>query len=174
MSAIFFLLLGVPFFVCGLNAWLNRRPGADPVRTPFTSGRVAGVVFLPAYALVHWQAAGFDVGQMLCGLALVAVYVAGVTIVNWFVFMLNDASMHVRLLMQISEAGAVSPAELIGRYNKNAIMSNRIPRLVALGQLRLESGRLFPAGNSALLAARVCVWLRKILGIPLRPAPPCS
>ena len=77
--------------------------------------------------------------------------------------------MHIQLLMQLQRNNEISVETLAKQYNKNIILQNRVPRLLELGQLRLENGRLFISGGSVLFGAFICRRLRKILGIPEHP-----
>lgn len=169
MRNIFLLLLGVPVCLCVFHAWLNRRAGIHPHRTPFTAGFYTNLVFVPVYVCLHILEFGFDAWQFLCGLLLMLIYTNCLVFLNWFIFTLTDVSMHIQLLMQIHRNHALTPQLLVERYNKTAILTNRIPRLIELGQLRMENGRLFANGKSVWFGASVCLLLRKILGIPLRP-----
>jgi hypothetical protein len=162
-------LLFVPVFLCGTNAILNRRPGTHPHRTPFTAGFYTNLVLLPAYAALHLAVFGMHVGDLICGILFALIYVNSLVFLNWDVFTITDVSMHIQLLMQIHRNRSLTENELVQRYNKHTILTNRIPRLLELGQLRLEDGKLFVTGGSVLFGSAVCVLLRRILGIPLRP-----
>ena len=96
-------------------------------------------------------------------------YAFCVNFLNWFVFTLTETSMHIHLLVEIGLHEPVSLRDLNQRYNKQNIIRARIPRLVELGQLRLENGRLTVVGSWVLQAAKACRLLRRILGIPVQP-----
>ena len=140
MKTVLGLLLVAPLFLCSLNAFLNRRLGAHPHRTPFTAGLYMNVVFLPVYSLVHVKMFGISAIPLLFGFVFVLVYLNCIVFLNWFLFTLTDVSMHIQLLLQLHRAGSITPEYLITRYNKETILRNRIPRLLALGQLRVKDG----------------------------------
>ncbi len=169
MHFILILMLVSPIVLCVVLAGLNRRPGTHPHRNPFTAGFYANLILPPLYLLFHIRTFGSDAFQLVCGLALFLIYLNCCVFLNWFVFTLTDVSMHIQLLMQIERQGTLTPESLVTRYNKNAILGNRIPRLLELGQLREENGRLFLHGKSVLLGAAVARIARRILGIPLHP-----
>lgn len=169
MKIVLGLLLAAPMFLCSLNAILNRLAGTHPHRTPFTAGLYTNAVFLPLYGVLHAKMFGISPYPMFCGLFFILIYLNCLVFLNWFIFTLTDVSMHIQLLIQVHRAGSINFEQLITAYNKRTILRNRIPRLLELGQLRMKDGKLFIDGGSVLFGAAVCVALRKILGIPLRP-----
>jgi hypothetical protein len=169
MCFVIVLLLLAPVFLCGVNAILNRRPNTHPHRTPFTAGLYTNLVFIPVYVVLHVRIFGSQFTDLICGVVFMLIYINGVVFLNWFIFTLTDVSMHIQLLMQIHRHGSITTADLVERYNKNTILTNRIPRLLELGQLRMTDGLLFVGGRSVLFGAAVCALLRRILGIPVRP-----
>jgi hypothetical protein len=169
MKIVLVLLLAAPVILCSLNAMLNRLEGTHPHRTPFTAGLYTSAVFLPLYVPLHAKLFGVSAVPMLCGLAFIIIYLNCLVFLNWFLFTLTDVSMHIQLLLQVHRAGSITPEHLIARYNKDTIVHNRIPRLLELGQLRMQDGKLYVSGRSVMFGASVCVGLRRILGIPVRP-----
>lgn len=169
MPWILLLLFVAPMFLCGVNAMLNRWSRIHTHRTPFTSGLYTFVVFIPAFVVLQLLLGRASVPEVVAGLIFVTLYLGCLVFLNWFIFTLTDVSMHIQLMMQLHKRGSASITELQECYNKNVILGNRIPRLLELGQLRLENERLFLAGRSVLFGASVVALLRKILGIPVRP-----
>lgn len=169
MWTILLLFLALPLFLCAVNATLNRIPHTNPHKTPFTAGLITNVIFLPLYAFAHIGFFDRAIAPLFCGLLFALIYMNCMVFLNWFIFTLTDVSMHIQLLMQLSRLGSVKPDQLAECYNKNTILANRVPRLLELGQLRLENGRLFLNGGAVLFGASVCMVMRKILGIPERP-----
>jgi hypothetical protein len=169
MRAIVLLLLAIPIFVCVMNGWLNRKSGTRPHRTPFTAGRLTNIVFLPVYLLLHIATFGISPLPLAAGALFMLIYINCLVFLNWFIFTVTDVSMHIQLLMQIYRSGPTSQERLVERYNKNSILGNRVPRLIELGQLRVENDRLLISGKSVLFGAFLCRRMRHILGIPERP-----
>ena len=169
MPWVVLLMLVLPFLVCGFFAVLNRRPGADPHVTTFVAGLVASLVFIPCYVVIHWFYLDRSPPNFAAGLIFAVLFDLCVIFFNWFVFAVSDASMHIRILMTIDRLGAATASQIRQRYNKNAIIAYRLPRLIALGQLRVEEGRLMINSRSVLAFAAVLRSIRRILGIPVRP-----
>ncbi len=158
-----------PVLLCGIHAVLNRRPGADPHVTPFVAGLVASVVFIPCYVAIHWFYLDRSLLNFVAGLIFILLFDICVVFFNWFVFAVSDASMHIRILMTIDQLGAARTSEIRERYNKHTIIAYRLPRLIAVGQLRMDDGRLVINSRSVLVFAAVLRVIRRILGIPIRP-----
>jgi hypothetical protein len=169
MREVIALLIAAPLLLVVLHSALNRWSKIHPHRTPFTAGFYCNVLVLPAYLALHWTQLNRDPVDLICGLLFVAIYLNCCVFLNWFIFTLTDVSMHIQLMMQLHKRGTASIADLESAYNKDVIVGNRIPRLIELGQLRLENGRLFVTGGSVLLGAWVVALLRRLLGIPVRP-----
>jgi hypothetical protein len=169
MTYILILLFLSPVLPCIINAALNRREGAHPHRTPFTTGVYANMVLIPIYFILHVNVFGTRLPPVLFGLVFFIVYLNCAVFLNWFIFTLTDVSMHIQLMFQIESEGAITEDNLIGRYNKEVILGNRIPRLLELGQLRIENERLYINGQAVLIGASICCLIRRILGIPVRP-----
>jgi hypothetical protein len=87
----------------------------------------------------------------------------------WVVFAMTDTSMHIHTLTEFYRAKDLSKAELLARYNKDTIVQARIGRLLTLGQLRRQDGKLRIGGRTVLLGADMCKVFRFVLGIPVRP-----
>ncbi len=169
MIAVVVLLFCLPVVLCGFNALLNRLPRTRPHSTPFAAGKLLNLLCIPLYVTLHIKVFGPAPLPLLAGALFVLIYANCLVFLNWFVFTLTDVSMHIQLAMQISRTGSLPLHELTARYNKKAILQNRVPRLLELGQLQLVAGRLFATGGSVLFGAWVCQWLRRILSIPERP-----
>ena len=116
------------------------------------------------------QPTGSDRRELLAGIFFMSAYGFCVTFLNWFVFTVTDTSMHVHLLVEIGHEPEITFEELTHRYNKKSIIAARIPRLLQLGQLRLDHGRLYLTGSWVLASAVALRFLRRLLG--LRPRPP--
>lgn len=147
--------------------------------TPFAAGALVNIAADPLFVLVLIQR-GSNIPDAIIGLLYMVTYVNCLVFLNWFVFAVTDASMHVHLLVEIRRHGPIRPVDLHALYNKAAIIRARLPRLLELRQLHMEEGRLYARGSTVLLGAQLCVVLRRILGIPPTPedardlAPPSS
>jgi hypothetical protein len=163
------LMLSYPFLVFGLNAGLNRMKGEDPHVTPFRSGIMGLVLMISAYLVTYFSKSEFDAFDFGAGFTLVSVYAVCVAFINWFVFAVSDASMHIRILMVIERLGSASSAQIQDRFNKASIISYRIPKLIAVGQLGLVDDRLVVKSRSVILFAALLRAIRRVLSIPARP-----
>ena len=92
-----------------------------------------------------------------------------VNFLNWFIYALTETSMHIHIVALIGHYGSLSHDELYSLYNKNTIITVRIPRLLQLGQLKRKDEQLVLSGSWVLMGAIGCRILRRILGIPTRP-----
>ncbi len=169
MPWVVLLMFVLPVLVCGIHAVLNRRSGADPHITPFVAGVLASAVLVPCYMAIHWFYLDRSVPNFVAGLIFFLLFDLCVVFFNWFVFAVSDASMHIRILMTIDRLGAARTSQIRERYNKNTIIAYRLPRLIAVGQLRVDEGRLVINSRSVLVFAAVLRVIRRILGIPIRP-----
>jgi len=94
--------------------------------------------------------------------------------INWNLFAATDTSMHSKLLTTIHALGPISHDELLKIYNRNEIFKARIPRMLALNQIKIIDGKYILSGNFVLYGAKLLALFRFIPGIPVRPAPNIS
>jgi hypothetical protein len=87
----------------------------------------------------------------------------------WVVFAMTDTSMHIHILTELYRVKDISKTELLARYCKDSIVEARVRRLLTLGQLQRQDGKLRAAGRTVLLGAEMCKLFRFMLGIPIRP-----
>jgi len=149
--------------------WTARAVGRSPLPQLACFGAgfatMAGLVVL----FLVLQPTGSAPRELLAGVLLTGAYGFCINFLNWFVFTVTETSMHAHLLVEIGHEGEIARAELDRRYNKATIIAARIPRLLELGQLRLDGDRLYLAGSWVLASALVLRRLRRLLGIPPRP-----
>lgn len=169
MKEILIILLVAPLAVATVNSLLNRLTQIHVHRTPFVAGFVVAVFWGPTYLFACSATFGFSLGSLFFDFVYGLAYLICVIFLNWFVFTLTDVSMHIQLLLKIFAHPNISRRDLLAKYNKDVIISNRIPRLIELGQLELRDGKLFTIGRSVIFGASICLALRYILGLPLRP-----
>ena len=150
--------------------WTARAAGRSPL--PQVACFIAGFANMAALVVLVLvlRPTGSAPRELLAGVLFTAAYGFCVNFLNWFVFTVTETSMHAHLLVEIGHAREITRAELEQRYNKTTIVAARIPRLLELGQLRLEGGRLYLAGSWVLRSALALRVLRRLLGIP--PTPP--
>lgn len=174
MNAPLIILVAVPLAIPLVNATLNRTARLwtsppSPRVTPFAAGALMNAAAVPLFLLARIQS-GSDISDTIFGFLYVVSYVNLLVLVNWFVFAVSEFSMHVHLLVEIRRQGVIPPESLRAHYNKSAILSARVLRLLELGLLRLDEGRLFyvksPATTAVRLEAQLILALRRILGIP--------
>lgn len=169
------ILLSIPLLlIWPLTAGLVRfyrstRREVSPQGSCFHAGVL---VFLVSVGTLFWfSAAGreIDIAEMLGGIAYLGAYCGCCVFLNWFIFTVTETSMHTHLMVEVGREDGIALSELQRRYNKQAIIRARIPRLIELGQLKLRKGRLVLGGNWVLAGAEVCRYLRILLSIPPRP-----
>ena len=127
MTWVILLMVLVPVTLCCLNAILNRIAGTNPHTTPFIAGLLVNLVYLPLYVVVHLTVFGAAPLPLVAGILFMLVFAGCNIFFNWMVFAVSDASMHIRIMMQIDELGSATPAQIVERYNKNTIIEYRIP-----------------------------------------------
>jgi hypothetical protein len=150
----------------------TRRHSGRQISPQNSCFHAGAMVFIAAAA--SWlalSASGSDpkILELLGGVAYLGAYCICITFLNWLVFVVSDTSMHVHLLVEIGRVEGLPLAELNRRYNKQAIIQARIPRLLELGQLRLRANRLVLGGRWVLAGAEAARLMRILLSIPPHP-----
>lgn len=79
---------------------------------------------------------------------------------------MGETARRVRILSELRERGELSAAELKSLYSAASILDRRMERLVALGQVRLEGGRVVLKSRTLYRAAYVIDWWGRVLGLP--------
>lgn len=161
------------FCIVTLNAMLNhmRKKRGVPIsshKNSFRALKLTNILFFCLFIgfIVKFQIGWLDL--LIYGTYLFfTINVYGFVI--WNGFAITDVSMHIHLLVEVFRAQRISYAELTTLYNKQKVISERIPRLLSLGQLVEKEGKLYLSGNAVLLGANICVLFRRLLGIPARP-----
>ena len=169
------LLLGPIAVIWPLTILLYRlaSKGERKISPQICCFRAGGLTFLAAASLWVWfwhQSGTNDALELAGGLAFMAGYCFCCNFLNWFIYTVTETSMHTHLLVEIGRDPEGIPLDVLNhRYNKQAILRARVPRLVELGQLRLENGRLLLNGRWVLVGAEICERLRILLNIQPRP-----
>jgi hypothetical protein len=117
-------------------------------------------IFVFGASVASWlflasRAGVLNAGELLGGFAYFSAYCICCTFLNWFVFAVSDTSMHVHLMVEV------------GR--EDGIIQARIPRLLELGQMRLNGDRLVLGGRWVLAGAEAARLMRILLSIPPQP-----
>lgn len=168
------LALSVSSFFCVffLTSCLNlaaRLKGKEPFThgTSMLATKVANIAMLGGLASLSFSGVIGGVEWMHYVYLFICINVAAN--VNWNLFAITDTSMHSKLLTTINTQGPISHADLLGLYNRERIFAVRLPRLIQLGQIKDEGGRLKISGGFVLFGARLLALFRRLLGIPVRP-----
>ena len=82
------------------------------------------------------------------------------------IFNMGETARRVRMLSELMERGSLSALELKSLYDAAAMLDRRMERLVALGQVRLEGGRVVLKSRMLYRAASVMDWWGRVLGLP--------
>ena len=146
----------------------GRRPTAH---TSAIAGIAACLVAtLASVTWFVWPAAGGHPLEVLCAFTYaIAVFVA-LAILYLDVVNIAETSLHMHLLLEIAWGDRPSLQNLILRYSAERMVTERLDRLVALGQVRAVGGRYVVGDRSALRLASVIDLWRTVLGLPTTPS----
>lgn len=160
------ILAAAPLWIMALQAFLTR------IGFRSVSGQVAAMLACAAAALpvgaalwaVHLSALK---GPGLWTSAFYALLTYALLAYSYFhLFNMGETARRVRILIELREHGNISVEELKLFYDAGAILDRRIERLAALGQVRLEDGRIVLSSRRLYLAAAVMNRWGRILGLP--------
>jgi hypothetical protein len=106
-------------------------------------------------------------GAALFGASLYAALTYSLLAYSYFhIFNMGETARRVRILSELRERGELSAGELKSLYNAASILDRRMERLVALGQVRLEGGRVVLKSRKLYRVASVMDWWGRVLGLP--------
>ncbi|CAG1065074.1 hypothetical protein BAC1_00651 [uncultured bacterium] len=106
-------------------------------------------------------------GPELLGASVYAALTYSLLAYSYFhIFNMGETARRVRILSELRERGKLSEAELKSFYNSAAILDRRMERLVALGQVRVEGGRVLLKSRRLFMAASLMDWWGRVLGLP--------
>jgi hypothetical protein len=78
---------------------------------------------------------------------------------------LSETARRIRILIEVKNQKSISKEELMSIYKPDIILSNRLDRLIKLGQIRLkENGKYILSGKILWLSALIIAFLRNIFG----------
>lgn len=164
--ASFVLLLALtPLFVMALHACVIRL-GLG--RSGQAAALLASIAAIAPVGCALWAVyLGTLAGAALLSASLYAALTYALFAYSYFhVFNMGETARRVRILSELRERGELSAAELKSLYNTAAILDRRMERLVALGQVRLEEGRVVLKSRRLYRAATVINWWGRVLGLP--------
>jgi len=149
-------LLASPMIIVVVHAALSRAFRAvSPQLNAVRSLVVAG---LPTLALI-WATGGG--GVLIYGGA-----VYGLIAYTYFHFFnMSETARRIRILYEIYHAGSLSSRELERHYTPEDMLANRLPRLVALNQLRREGEWYVLDRKTLYIASRMVFFWRRMLGL---------
>jgi hypothetical protein len=138
----------------------GRRGLLTSVVAGFAAGLVATAVVVIATCVVGEEGAGVTAAQLVLNLAT-----AGALGYGYFHFInLGETARRVRILREFVEAGgALSPQEVLERYNAQAIVQVRLGRLLKTGQVTLRDGRYYIGRTTVLTMARIMEALKVLV-----------
>ncbi len=79
-------------------------------------------------------------------------------------FNMSETARRVRILIEVRLRKSVSFEDITENYNCDLMISNRLKRLVGLGQIKLHNNKYFVCGRLLLAGAVLMYSARKILG----------
>ena len=79
---------------------------------------------------------------------------------------MGETARRVRVLVELRERSAMSVEALISLYNAGAMLDKRLERLIALGQVRVEGGRIVLSSRRLYWAAVLMNFWCRFLGLP--------
>ncbi len=131
---------------------------------------LVGIVPLAAAGLV-WAAAAApgDPAGLIGGLLYLFLIYLLAGYVYFHFFNMSETARRVRLLIESSKTGSLNKADLKKLYPHQDIVSVRIERLTALGELRRSGERYFLGNRVLLLPAKLIFTLRRLLFPPAKP-----
>lgn len=79
-------------------------------------------------------------------------------------FNMSETARRIRILIEIKLKKAVSFEDITENYNCDLMISNRLKRLVELGQIKLRDNKYILCGGLLLAGAVLIFSMRKLLG----------
>jgi hypothetical protein len=149
---------------------IGRRPTAHTSAIIGIAACLVGV--LAVIGRLIWPLAAADLLSTACLLVYVVAVYGALSVLYLDVVNIAETSLHMHLLLEIAWGDRPSLARLIERYSPERMVSERLARLTALGQVRYVDGRYYLADRSALRIARCIDAWRLVLGLPMSPDEP--
>lgn len=160
------ILAAAPLWIMALQAFLTRV-GFRSVSGQATAMLASAIAALPTGAALWAVYLSALKGPGLWNSALYALLAYALLAYSYFhLFNMGETARRVRILIELREHGNISVEELKSFYDAVAILDRRIERLVALGQVRLEGGRIVLSSRRLYWAAVVMNWWGRILSLP--------
>jgi len=131
---------------------------------------LAGILPLAALCIV-WAASAARGGtvSLIGGLLYLFLIYLLAGYVYFHFFNMSETARRVRLLIESSKTGSLNITDLKNLYPHQDIVSVRIERLTALGELQRSGERYFLGNRVLLLPAKLIFTLRRLLLPPAKP-----
>lgn len=170
------LLIVSPFGICMAQAIVSRGLrgiGFQSIPPQFVALITIAIGNVPVLWLA-WEWAPRDLSaaalDLVCGACYILLTYNALAFCYFNVLNASETSLHVHILMTLLIEGSIPSKELTERYNAHHMISARIERMIAFGQLRELDGRFVLSGQAHLVTiGRLINLWRKILGLPLSP-----
>ncbi|OGP15651.1 MAG: hypothetical protein A2052_07245 [Deltaproteobacteria bacterium GWA2_54_12] len=160
------ILAATPLWIMVLQAFLTRV-GFRRASGQATAMLASAIAALPTGAALWAVHLSVLDGPELRASALYALLAYALLAYSYFhLFNMGETARRVRILVELRERGNISVEELKSFYDAGAILDRRLERLVALGQVRLEGGRIVLKSRRLYWAAVVINWWGRILSLP--------
>lgn len=160
------LLAATPLWIMALQACLTRlgfRSASGQVTAMLAS---AGAALPVGAALWAVHLSGLSGPGLLASAFYSGLTYALLAYSYFHLFNMGETARRVRVLIELRERGNISVEQLKSFYNTGAILDRRIERLAALGQVRVEGGRIVLNSKKLYRAAVVMNWWGRLLGLP--------
>jgi hypothetical protein len=169
------IVIGAPVGLFVLHAALSRIVrfcGYGSVAPQIVAVGAAGIGNIPvaylAWTVVLKNIAGGPM-EVLCGYTYVLLTYNACCYGYFNILNLSETSLHVNILMRLLVGGGTRPEELARIYGVDEMISSRIDRMIALGQLKEKDGRYILGNRTLVLVGGVINAWRRLLGLPLSP-----
>ena len=164
MPILLVLLVLSPLLIFTVHFTLERV--LRPVRPAISAQLVCMIsvlaAYAPMYALLRYGARP-AVASIPGAIYAFAVYtLAGYT--YFHAFNMSETARRIRILHMLHDRDGIPIAELDALYNPGDILSVRVERLIALGQIREAGGRYHLKGRTLLYAAMIIELWGDVLG----------
>jgi hypothetical protein len=108
--------------------------------------------------------------DVLCGLMYVVLTYNCCCYLYFGILNLSETSLHVNILIRLLIEDGMAEQELSRLYGVKEMISARIERMIALGQLKEKDDRYFLGNGTLVLIGRLINIWRRILSLPLSPS----
>ena len=162
-----FVLLSAPVVIFSVHLFLARlrRSASRPL---VAVEAIAASAVPMAIASWHLALRFFPPGEGVQAVIYTIVVYGCLANAYFHFFNMSESARRIRILYEVYKAGSLSPAAFESLYKTTGIISIRLRRLLELKQLRQEGGQYMVGGRTLLMAARVVIMWRRMLGLETR------